>query len=173
MAVYFIQRGEDGPVKIGTAGNWLARIRSLQSAHVDKLHLRRLFVGGAAEEEDLHARFRPQRISREWYRPDPIVLRGPVDLTPLALSTAPKESLRPTEWGNILEPFPTKMVAQVSGTHLKTVDRWRTGISSPSGDAVLLMLKHPELCAALLTAAGMKDEAARIRAIAILNGVTP
>lgn len=88
MAVYFIQAGDAGPVKIGMAVSPANRLRDLQIAHYEDLTLRRLFEGHAAEEALLHVHFAHLHIRGEWYRPDPAILTGPVPLAEMPLDDA-------------------------------------------------------------------------------------
>lgn len=88
MPVYFIQAGDDGPVKIGTAKDVLRRLSMLKTSSAEPLHLRALYEGGAAEESLLHRRFAAHRIRREWFNPD--VLAEAVDL-PVAPAPQPRE----------------------------------------------------------------------------------
>jgi len=37
--VYFIQRGEDGPIKIGWSNSVRTRLATLQTAHHERLHM--------------------------------------------------------------------------------------------------------------------------------------
>lgn len=72
--IYFIQAGEDGPIKIGIATNIEARLSSLQVGSPTPLHLIAHTPGTKDEEEDLHQRLTPYRIRGEWFRPHADVL---------------------------------------------------------------------------------------------------
>ena len=70
MAVYIIQAGDRGPVKIGMARSAKARLRSLQVAHYENLTLRRVIESGpldAAVEAWMHQRFNEHHIRGEWF----------------------------------------------------------------------------------------------------------
>lgn len=67
MAVYFIQAGETGPVKIGIADDVAERLRALQTAHWELLHVRHVFDGGAAKERAFHERYKAHRLRGEWF----------------------------------------------------------------------------------------------------------
>lgn len=73
--VYFIQRGEDGPIKIGVSVDVAGRLRTLRAASQEPLVLLGTLPGGAGLEQALHDRFRDQRVRGEWFRPSPELLR--------------------------------------------------------------------------------------------------
>lgn len=66
-SLYFIQVGEDGPVKIGYSVNPASRLVSLQSAHFERLHLIGLTPGTRQAEENLHAKLARFALGHEWY----------------------------------------------------------------------------------------------------------
>ena len=68
--VYFIQRGDDGPIKIGFSEIVPDRIRMLQTGSAEKLKLRALMEGSLADERAIHAMFEEGRMSGEWFRSD-------------------------------------------------------------------------------------------------------
>ncbi len=67
MAVYLIQAGEGGAVKIGRTVDVAKRIRSLQTSQHCKLVLRRLLKGNGELEKVLHRQFSSQRVTGEWF----------------------------------------------------------------------------------------------------------
>ena len=72
--IYFLQAGESGPVKIGMAGDIWKRVRALQLAHYEDLHIRGHIADWrwgnyAWAEQVLHARFVQHRIRGEWFSP--------------------------------------------------------------------------------------------------------
>ena len=71
MTVYFIQAGENGPVKIGfTAGNAQRRMHDLQIGNPVKLCL--LYVYDNQDktlESELRSMFRHIKIRGEWFHP--------------------------------------------------------------------------------------------------------
>ena len=71
--VYFIQSGDDGPIKIGFATEVASRLSELQTGCPAKLHLLGKVRGSMQLEKDLHALFAGLRISGEWFRPDPSI----------------------------------------------------------------------------------------------------
>jgi hypothetical protein len=65
---YFAQRGVDGPVKIGRAGDVRRRMSQLQGGCSERLIVRGVI--SADVEKTLHERFRSKRMSGEWFRVD-------------------------------------------------------------------------------------------------------
>lgn len=72
--VYFVQAGDDGPIKIGSTGNPRHRLAMLQSAHYDLLTMLGTCGGGFAREYALHEELAAHRIRGEWFAPAPEVL---------------------------------------------------------------------------------------------------
>jgi hypothetical protein len=70
MAVYFIQVGEDGPIKIGIAGNVEARLMECQVGIPYELRVRAVIPQGDRQmERELHGRFQSHWIRGEWFMP--------------------------------------------------------------------------------------------------------
>ena len=65
--IYFIQSGEDGPIKIGFSGSPDRRVPQLQTGNPRELLLRHVIPGDTAIERQLHSRFEPARIRGEWF----------------------------------------------------------------------------------------------------------
>jgi hypothetical protein len=74
--VYFIQVGEDGPIKIGRAkGSPLTRLDALQVGIPFDLRLVAIIPHVSHHLElDLHRRFDHLRIRGEWFKPEPELL---------------------------------------------------------------------------------------------------
>jgi hypothetical protein len=68
MAVYLIQLGENGPVKIGRGNSPEQRLRELQTSSPIELRLLGTRPGGARAEAELHKQFSANRIRGEWFR---------------------------------------------------------------------------------------------------------
>lgn len=68
--VYFIQRGNDGPVKIGHSKHPERRLTGLQSASPDPLRLLGTLPGGKAREAELHQKYAAFRLTGEWFKPE-------------------------------------------------------------------------------------------------------
>ncbi len=73
QVVYFVQMGEQGPIKIGYSSS-LARLRSrLSTLRTDSpfpIHLRRVAHGDRETERQAHRFFAHLRIRGEWFYPD-------------------------------------------------------------------------------------------------------
>lgn len=67
--VYFIQRGDDGPIKIGYAKNAATRLDDLQVANAERLHLRGVAPGTRKTEKALHEQFANAGLRGEWFKP--------------------------------------------------------------------------------------------------------
>ncbi len=71
MTVYFIQAGENGPIKIGvTKKSSLLRLSNLQSSHYEKLTLLKEVEGYFAVEQWYHEIFKKFHIRGEWFKID-------------------------------------------------------------------------------------------------------
>lgn len=79
--VYFIQRGNDGPVKIGFSRNPRVRIRKLQEASGDRLRCLCVAPGTFELERRTHLALHHHRIAREWFHPAPDVLARAAEMT--------------------------------------------------------------------------------------------
>jgi len=72
--VYFVQSGDDGPIKIGFSTNIRMRIDNLSVGSPDPLHLLAAIRGGRAEERKMHRMFKDARLHGEWFEPVPELL---------------------------------------------------------------------------------------------------
>jgi hypothetical protein len=68
--VYFFQRGEDGPIKIGFATNPDSRKAQMQTALAEKLNTLLVIPGTRKTETYLHRKFDALRLMGEWFEPD-------------------------------------------------------------------------------------------------------
>jgi hypothetical protein len=68
--IYFIQAGDDGPIKIGSSENIPRRIAGLQVGNPAELHV----LGVFPEEYELHTHFADIHIRGEWLKPEPQLL---------------------------------------------------------------------------------------------------
>jgi hypothetical protein len=73
-SIYFVQAAS-GPIKIGMAKNAERRVRALRTSSHEPLTLLASFSGEPAIERALHRRFASLRLSGEWFRPEPELLR--------------------------------------------------------------------------------------------------
>jgi hypothetical protein len=67
---YFIESGTGGPVKIGFTTDIHERLRQLQTASSEELHVLALIVDTSGMERSLHVQFKGQRLRGEWYTPN-------------------------------------------------------------------------------------------------------
>jgi DNA-binding NtrC family response regulator len=68
--IYFIQAGENGPIKIGvTGGEVCERVKQLQTASPYKLNLIAIENGFKDAEIILHNKFKHLRMEGEWFGP--------------------------------------------------------------------------------------------------------
>ena len=72
--IYFIQAGNDGPIKIGYAQNSSARRRELQTGNHEELNLITEIPGGKDREDTIHNDLRSYRYRGEWFRATSAVL---------------------------------------------------------------------------------------------------
>ena len=69
---YFLQAGDNGPIKIGWTKNLLVRLRSLSMMSPIPLKLLGVIKGNI--EERCHVRLGAFRVHGEWFAPSPVVL---------------------------------------------------------------------------------------------------
>lgn len=65
--VYFVQLGDSGPVKIGTARDVRQRIASLQCGTIETLTLLAVVPGARDVEKKMHDQFEKYRLRGEWF----------------------------------------------------------------------------------------------------------
>lgn len=92
--VYFIQAGDDGPIKVGYTTHPEVRLARLQVGNPETLYLRAAIrVKERAVEVALHATFARHRIRGEWFHPhaDLLALIAQATDPTFALMIAPTE----------------------------------------------------------------------------------
>lgn len=68
--VYFIQRGEGGPIKIGASSNVVRRLAELQIGAPEDMRIVGVWIyGGRSGERGLHRMHSTDRIGGEWFAP--------------------------------------------------------------------------------------------------------
>jgi len=67
--IYFIQAGENGPIKIGQSDNPQERLNQLQTANPYKLKLLWIYCGDSYSEAEIHKMFLQELIRGEWFHP--------------------------------------------------------------------------------------------------------
>lgn len=115
MPVYFIQAGEDGPVKIGWAKDTLARKALHQTSNPVELRVLREVECLPVDEKAFHRYFNDQRIRGEWFRFADAMLTVSVEACRIGLPA--KETAHP-QWAEGARKF----------------NAWRTarGLSQPA-----------------------------------------
>ena len=73
--IYFIRRGEDGPIKIGLSGDPLRRLRQLQTACAEGLEILLVIPGGREAERVLHDTCKNLCLGGEWYAAEPVMFK--------------------------------------------------------------------------------------------------
>jgi len=72
--LYFIRKGLSGEIKIGISVNPYKRIKTLQTACVEDLHLLGHIPGTYADEAKLHRKFHENRLRGEWFEGTPDIV---------------------------------------------------------------------------------------------------
>jgi hypothetical protein len=72
--VYFVKLGDATSVKIGFSFNPVRRFQHLQAGTPVPLVCMGVIFGGRREEARLHAKFKGERVSGEWFRASPALL---------------------------------------------------------------------------------------------------
>ena len=72
--IYFIQVGDDGPIKIGYASRVSTRIGALQVSNPAPLRLLASTRGELDDEARVHRKFAEHRLRGEWFSPVPEIL---------------------------------------------------------------------------------------------------
>ena len=67
--IYFIQMGDDGPIKIGTTEHIHERMEKLQVANPYKLKILWVYNGRSYDEAGLHKKYDMYNIRGEWFWP--------------------------------------------------------------------------------------------------------
>jgi hypothetical protein len=135
--IYFIQSGDDGPIKIGLASDVRERLRALQTAHHEKLTLLGVSSGDRKEERLLHIRFAQLRGIGEWFRParellDYIQQNTGVLADVLPPSHAFLAEVREGFYRIIRESgWTAKEMAKASGSTTRAAQMWLAGETLP------------------------------------------
>lgn len=151
MAVYFIQAGENGPVKIGFANHIASRLASLQSCCPETLVLLRTVDGNSAIERAYHRQFASQRLRGEWFTFHEAMLTNAPDAAPIgsiAIFYAPRRRRQAIRIGRLVQTPRRQVIkkcggpgalARLLGVSRQVVHQWfdRGMIPSHRQDAVL------------------------------------
>ena len=71
--IYFIQEGDNGPIKIGKAVSVERRLKTLQISHHKELNILQVIPGGAERENKIQKDLMKFKITGEWFKPAPEV----------------------------------------------------------------------------------------------------
>lgn len=74
MTVYFIQSGDDGPIKIGYSHSFTSRLDQLQTGNPEPLTVLAVADGSQRVEARIHADLAADRYRLEWFKPSAAVL---------------------------------------------------------------------------------------------------
>lgn len=96
--IYFVRASNTTRVKIGWASDLKRRLSELQTASPFKLKLLASFAGTMGDEQQLHLRFREDRLHREWFNLSNemrqyLSERGVSGLRPRGMNNAPDVSM--------------------------------------------------------------------------------
>ncbi len=97
--VYFIQSGDNGPIKIGlsTIGKLDSRLSALQTGNPSKLAVLGYVEGNRSAEQFLHRCFARHSIGGEWFTPAPDLLSFITDTIARGESIAREEESAPVQ----------------------------------------------------------------------------
>jgi len=68
MKIYFIQQGNDGPIKIGITWDIKKRLDHMKTFSPHPLRVLAIINGDSKRERLLHRKFKNQRLEGEWFR---------------------------------------------------------------------------------------------------------
>jgi hypothetical protein len=96
--VYFMQIGDDGPIKIGFTKNIRHRLSVVQIGNPALVRLIAVTDGGRAKEFELHNRFKKYRLYGEWFEPNQELLEYISQFKPLNIVSS--DFQKPIKRGN-------------------------------------------------------------------------
>ncbi|MBX9594075.1 MAG: GIY-YIG nuclease family protein [Roseomonas sp.] len=135
MAVYVIQQGDCGPVKIGFTTGIEHRLSSLQTASPEPLRVIRMFHGTRKDERRLHASLAMHRLNGEWFKPVPEVLSAGHDRMHLPIVDERQERQEtdcPLAVWRKTSRVPVASIAAALETTKQAISRYETGGREPS-----------------------------------------
>lgn len=146
--IYFVQSGDDGPIKIGLAKDINKRMRGLQTAHPFPLRLIASFDGDRTKEKALHQELKSARLEGEWFAPDAALAIIPrfheIEFRP---ETKPEKPLPVGVDARIIVALGnTTTVAKKLGVTEQQVSNWKSrGISWRYRGAILKLARRQRL----------------------------
>jgi hypothetical protein len=98
--IYFIQAGNNGPIKIGIAKNPSKRLSQLQVGATEELRLLGVMNGTEQHENDIHHQFAVHRVRGEWFSPTPELLTY---IATQSDTLNAKESIEDNTWAKLVK----------------------------------------------------------------------
>jgi hypothetical protein len=81
MTIYYIRKGQEGPIKIGfTKRSAEKRMLQLQTGHHERLFLIGTSPGEFDDEQAIHKELKDYRLAGEWFEPKPELLSAIKDI---------------------------------------------------------------------------------------------
>ncbi len=71
--IYFIQAGDDGPIKIGQSANPQSWLRKHLDCHYEELRIIQQIEGGIKQRNTIERALQEYSIRGDWYAPSPEV----------------------------------------------------------------------------------------------------
>jgi hypothetical protein len=142
--VYFIQAGEDGPIKIGYSARPENRLRELQLGNWQDLFLLKKIRGSSELEATYHSKFADAHIRSEWFHPiAPLteLIEGlesePITLSPILRYSRDGDLKRPKKITDIEQRIKASGASvddlcAAAKIHRATWQRWKAGIVGPT-----------------------------------------
>ena len=149
--VYFIQQGEDGPIKIGFSTDVEGRLKSLQTATPYPLVLLGVMEGNITTEARLHGLFQFCRLSGEWFEPRDVLLQFIRDQAVPLETTISEKSEEATTFNRWLSRKVTE-----NSPRGDVANDWIRDVGKPSSNDIRTIVKYlnevegPELAAELV-----------------------
>ena len=137
MTVYFVQAGENGPIKIGWSLNALRRLAKMQADNHERLTILGVANVGRTTEAKFHRQFARHRLRGEWFRPaSEILLKAARYLVPkpkkekVFTSLMPKVLINPVIFvvaknKAIVLAGGTAALARIIGVSSQAISQWR------------------------------------------------
>ncbi|WP_298800026.1 GIY-YIG nuclease family protein [uncultured Devosia sp.] len=185
--VYFIQSGQNGPIKIGVAKDVRKRLWQLQTSSHEPLTLLGTCDGDEALEAEFHLQFSQFHIRGEWFAPDPLLLEeGERRCSALKSSVTPTREplyvamLVVTELKKQFAEAWAVKAAKITNLPVREVRGFETGETSltlghlePLASCGLLSRTVAEMCAAILKVAEVCEFSNQIEPLFIVLAHPP
>jgi hypothetical protein len=115
MKIYFIQQGQDGPIKIGLSWDVNKRMHTAKTFSPHPLRILGMINGGLKEERALHRKFKKERLEGEWFSPSEKLIQylqtlegvNPTNLNDLGV----QKLITPLELAKIIQIQPKRILS--------------------------------------------------------------